>query len=84
MSVYVDDYFAQFSRMQMSHLIADSHDELLSFIDRIGVQRKWIQKQGTHQEHFDVCKSKRLLAIDAGAIQLTPKQLVVKMREKLK
>jgi hypothetical protein len=72
MSVYIDDAFIPFGRMLMSHMVADTTDELLTMVDRIGVQRKWIQYPGTHREHFDVCRQKRALAIAAGAIPVTP------------
>jgi hypothetical protein len=70
--VYVDDYFAPFGRMKMCHMIADTTEELLSMVDKIGVQRKWIQYPGQpKREHFDVCTSKRELAIKAGAIPIS-------------
>ena len=84
MAVYVDNYGAAFGRMVMCHMIADSRDELLAMVDRIGVQRKWIQKAGTHWEHFDICLSKRTKAVAAGAIELSPKDLVRRMLEKRK
>lgn len=68
MAVYVDDAFIPYGRMVMCHMIADSTDELLAMADRIGVQRKWLQKQGTPNEHFDICKRKRAAAIEAGAV----------------
>lgn len=43
MSVYVDDVENGFGRMKMCHLWADTLPELLEMVDRIGVQRKWIQ-----------------------------------------
>ena len=70
MSVYVDDMFASYGRMKMCHLFADSTEELLAFVDKIGVKRKWIQHQGTYREHFDICSSKRDKAIAIGAIQI--------------
>lgn len=76
MSVYIDDYGAQFGRMLMAHMIADTHEELVAMADKIGVQRKWLQKEGTFREHFDVCKAKRILAIQNGAIQVSCKELV--------
>jgi len=79
MSVYVDSYGASFGRMTMCHMIADSTDELLAMADRIGVQRKWIQKAGTTREHFDVCLSKRKLAVQFGAKEITVKDLVKRM-----
>ncbi len=80
MSVYVDHYFANYGRMQMSHLIADSLDELHAMADQIGVARKWFQKQAS-TPHYDVCKSKRLIAIQLGAIPLERRAFVMKMRD---
>lgn len=77
--VYVDDMykypFGKYNRMKMSHLIADTKDELLEMVDKIGVNRKWIQKEGTALEHFDICMSKRLKAIEYGASPITYRQL---------
>lgn len=57
--VYVDDGKEPYRGMLMSHLCADSTEELLAMADRIGIPRKWIQCSGTYREHFDVCQSKR-------------------------
>lgn len=72
--VYVDDMAAPFGRYVMCHMIADSTDELLAMADAIGVARKWIQKPGTAQEHFDIAKVKRDRATLLGAIQITWRQ----------
>lgn len=71
MTVYVDDMNATFGRMKMCHLFADSTEELLQMVDRIGVQRKWLQHPGTLKEHFDICLSKKVKAIAAGAVEIT-------------
>lgn len=71
MTVYVDSMRAPFGRMKMCHMIADSTDELLAMADKIGVQRKWIQKAGTHYEHFDISMTKRKLAVEAGAVEVS-------------
>ena len=76
MAVYVDNMQAQFGRMKMCHMIADSTEELLAMADRIGVARKWIQSAGTAREHFDIAMSKRALAVEAGAVEVTMKELV--------
>ncbi|KAK0341496.1 hypothetical protein LTR94_026124, partial [Friedmanniomyces endolithicus] len=63
--------------MVMCHLWADTLDDLLAMVDRIGVQRKWIQGHptlsfGKHRNaswvHFDIALSKKALAIAAGAV----------------
>lgn len=77
MSVYVDDVEHPFGRMLMCHLWADTLEELLDMVDRIGVQRKWIQGHptlsfGKHVNaswvHFDISKEKKRLAIKHGAV----------------
>lgn len=71
MAVYVDNMRASFGRMKMCHMIADSTEELLAMADTIGVDRKWLQKAGRHDEHFDIAMSKRKLAVEAGAVEVT-------------
>jgi len=71
MSAYVDDMRAPFGRMVMCHMTADTTEELLAMADRIGVARRWLQKAGTWQEHFDISLSKRALAIKAQAVEVT-------------
>lgn len=77
MSVYVDDVQHSFGNMIMCHLWADTLEELLAMVDKIDVQRKWIQGHkelsfGKHRNaswvHFDISLSKKALAIKAGAI----------------
>lgn len=82
MSVYVDDMGASFSRMIMCHMIADTHEELIAMAAKIGVQQKWIQKAGTYKEHFDICKSKRAIAVKNGAIEITWRELSAKIHER--
>lgn len=80
MAVYVDDMYTislgQFGRMKMSHLVADTTEELLEMVDKIGVQRKWIQNPGTKLEHFDIAISKRVLTIMNGTIPVTMREMV--------
>ncbi len=73
--VYVDDMKAPFGRMVMCHLVADTDEELLAMADTIGVSRKWHQAPPAHDSHFDICLSKRKLAVAAGAVQITLRQL---------
>lgn len=75
MAVYVDDMYlypiGQFRNMKMSHLVADTTDELLAMARKIGVNTKWIQYPDTPREHFDIALSKRTLAVQHGAIEIT-------------
>ena len=77
MAVYVDDANIRYGRMKMSHLWADSLEELLAMVDAIGVNRKWIQGHptlsfGKHRKaswvHFDISLGKKQLALARGAI----------------
>ena len=80
MAVYVDDMRAAFGRMVMCHMIADTSDELHAMAARIGVAARWLQHGGTAREHFDIAQSKRKLAIAAGAVPITQRELVLKIR----
>jgi hypothetical protein len=70
---------ARYGRLKMCHMIADTKEELLQMVDKIGVARKWIQDEGTYSEHFDICLGKKKLAIAYGAEQITMKQLAIKL-----
>lgn len=75
MTVYVDDMAAPYGRLVMCHMIASSDEELHAMADRIGVNRKWHQHPPkVRHSHYDICKSKRELAIAAGAIPVTMRQ----------
>lgn len=75
--VYVDDAKNPFGRMLMSHMIADTEDELHKMAKRIGLQRKWYQP---NHSHYDVCQSKKKLAISYGAVEITSQELVSILR----
>jgi hypothetical protein len=70
MTVYVDDMFryplGQFGRMKMSHMIADTPEELHAMADRIGVARRWFQG-----DHYDVSMALRTKAVAVGAKEIT-------------
>lgn len=68
MTVYIDNMRARFGRMRMSHMVADTEAELIAMADTIGVARKWHQKPGTADSHFDICDSKCARALAAGAV----------------
>lgn len=79
MTVYVDDMWrypmGRFGRMKMSHMAADTTEELLAMADTIGVARRWLQSKGERLEHFDISKTKRSLAVEAGAVEITTRQM---------
>jgi hypothetical protein len=68
-TAYVDDVRHQFGRMVMCHMWADTLPELLAMVDKIGVQRKWLQQPPKASWiHFDISLSKKAEAIRHGAI----------------
>ena len=73
--VYVDNMAVGYGRMIMCHCIADTQEELFEMMDKIGVQRKWVQNYGTPREHFDIALSKKKLAIEFGAKEITMREL---------
>lgn len=82
MTVYVDNMKAPYGRMIMCHMLADTTEELIAMADRIGVRRKWLQKPGTPHEHFDICTSKRALAVKYGAKEITWRDLALFIRSR--
>lgn len=75
MRVYVDDMRAKVGRLVLCHMMADTEGELHAMADRIGVDRRWHQG-----DHYDVCLSKRALAIRHGALEVTSRDLVALRR----
>lgn len=84
MPVYVDSFFkspaGRYRRMKMSHMIADSEEELHAMADKIGVARRWYQS-ATSTPHYDICMVKRELAVAAGAVELDMRGMGLKLKE---
>lgn len=78
MTTYVDDMHQSamggYGRMKMSHMLADTDDELHAMADRIGVARRWWQAPPRYSSHYDIALSKRAIAVAAGAIEITIRQ----------
>lgn len=82
MTVYVDNMRAPLARMKMCHMLADTTEELHAMADAIGVDRKWCQAAGTYREHYDISLSKRALAIQHGAVEVTRPEVGFLLRAK--
>lgn len=63
-----------YGRMTMCHMLADTPEELHAMADRIGVARRWYQIEASFP-HYDICKAKRALAVQAGAIEVDRRRL---------
>jgi hypothetical protein len=61
------------------HLIGDSVEELIEFAESMGMRREWFQAKST--PHFDLTADGRAAAVSMGAIELTNRQLIGKIRE---
>lgn len=80
--VYIDNMNAKYGRMIMCHMVADTTEELLEMVDKIGVNRKHLQDEGTYREHFDICKAKKDKALKLGAEEITMRELAGILKEK--
>ncbi len=78
MPVYVDDMYrsplGQFGRMKMSHMIATDEAELHAMAECLGLARRWHQHAGSPKSHYDISQSKRGLALQRGAIEISVRQ----------
>jgi hypothetical protein len=60
----------EFRRMKMSHMMADTDDELHAMAQRIGLKREWFQG-----DHYDVSITVRQKAVAAGAVEITLREM---------
>jgi len=80
LAVYVDKLVDYSWRHGPScHLIADSVEELKAFAVRMGMRVEWFQPRSS--PHFDLTADGRDLAIRHGAVELTNREFVAKIRE---
>ena len=79
MPVYVDKAATSYRRMRMSHMLADSLDELHAMAEKVGLKREWFQGGG-NTPHYDLCQAKRQLAIAAGAVEIDRRKTVELIR----
>ena len=73
--IYLDNYKGKFKNMLMSHLMADTEQELDAIASRLGLKPEWKQ-QGSFGPHFDLSESKRSKAVLLGAKEVTAQDLV--------
>lgn len=72
--IYVGDIEYPFRDMLMSHMAAPNIEALHKFAEKLGLKRKWFQDSDTFP-HYDICKSKKKLAIKLGAVEVSDRQL---------
>lgn len=82
MAVYLDNLNANFRGMIMCHMVANSLQELHSMAGSIGVQRKWFQDLSKSMyPHYDICLSKKKLALSLGAKIADKKTIVTRAKQ---
>lgn len=57
------------------HMASDSLEELHEFALKIGLKRGWFQNK-KNRPHYDLMKSKKKLAIELGAKEVTRRELL--------
>lgn len=83
--IYVDNFYVtgvKYRGMKMSHMIADTTEELLTMADKIGVKRKWLQHPGTCNEHFDICLAMRAKAVELGAVEINYREYATEIQKR--
>lgn len=73
--VYVDAAIWPYGRMTMCHMLADNLEDLHAMADKIGVARRWFQNKPEFP-HYDICKAKRAMAVQIGAVEIDRRQFV--------
>ena len=68
MSVYVDDMNWSFKSFILSHMYADTVEELHEMAKRLGLKREWFQNKRKKLPHYDISLSKKRLAIGLGTV----------------
>lgn len=74
MPVYVDNMKTPYGRMLMSHMLADTLDELHAMARKIGLKRVWFQDD--RHPHYDVSQVARSIAIELGAVEVSNREIV--------
>lgn len=74
MTIYVDST-QQYSSGPWCHMASDDLDELHRFAAKLRLRRAWFQDHAV-MPHYDLRPSKRLLAIERGAIEVSRYELL--------
>lgn len=74
--VYVDPLINYGWKLGPScHMVADTEEELHAMAAKIGMKRSWFQPASKQQvPHYDLVASKRKLAVQNGAQQMTMRE----------
>lgn len=82
MTIYVDELTNWGKKGTWAHMATDGPlDELHAMAAKIGLKRAWFQGGNSRHPHYDLRESKRLLAVQYGAQEVTGVELVLSARE---
>jgi hypothetical protein len=70
-------------RMIMSHMAADNLQELFEMAQKIGVDERHFQNK-PGRPHFDICQTKKELAIKQGAQLVHDSQIIIMLKNNFK
>ncbi len=77
--VYVDSAKIRYrGRFKMSHMLADTVEELTEMAEKIGMKPEWFQPVPV--PHFDLCQSNRAKAVKLGAKEIDWRETAVIVR----
>ncbi|MBY0547608.1 MAG: DUF4031 domain-containing protein [Candidatus Obscuribacterales bacterium] len=79
MAVYVDAAIHRWRNKLWCHLIADDEEELHIFAEQLGLKREWYQIESS-LNHYDIPKETRELAVQMGALEISRKHMVLRIR----
>ena len=73
--VYVGKREYKHGRMIMSHMAADSIDELHEMAKKVRVDKRHFQNK-VGKPHYDICKQNKIKAIEFGAIEVDDRKII--------
>jgi len=79
MAVYVDHARIEWRGKLWCHLVADDLDELHQFAAALSLPRSWFHRRAS-LPHYDVTTCARMMALRAGALPVTPREIVFRAR----
>lgn len=73
--VYIGKNEYRYGRMKMSHMAAETLEELHEMAQKIGVSKRHFQNK-FGKPHYDICQKMKKKAIELGAMEVSDKELI--------
>lgn len=75
--IYIGTREYKYGRMLMSHMVSENLEELHAFAFKMGINKKHFQNK-KDKPHYDICKSKKIKALQMSNTQeVSDKQIVL-------